>query len=227
MEDRILQLVEQANPNNPLQYVRSIVKEYANEKLIEHIKLDKPNEFKTIPHGNVNASIMIIGGTPENELLENTYALTEESASYVLGAVLNNILEVREEELYYINMMNTWTYKGETQKVFRVPTTSEISDSRLFVDQAIEIVQPLAIILLGAVALNAYDSEKSLLKSRGEWTKVKGIPTMVTYSPDYFEKMKDRKDSLILEENKQEFISDISKVIEYIESNYPNLKIKL
>lgn len=231
MEDKILSLIKQQQPANPLQYVRDLVKEYAADSLSDMILNCQDcticDSTKTLPHGNTNATIMFIGSMPEAlNQEENKPALFDGDSSIILNKVIDDILMINREELYFANVINCCPYKQTgPDKTYRVPTKQELNNCFVFINQLIEIVQPLAIVLLGAVALNAFEPTKAITKDRGEWFNIKGIPTIATFSPDYFLKVAGKKDEELVEQQKFEFIDDINKVIYHIQSNYPHIQI--
>lgn len=231
MEDKILDLIREENPENPLQYVRDLVKDFALEKVSEQITTCSDCDIchcgKTLPHGNTNASIMFIGSMPESEL-ENEIkpALFDGESSVILDKVIDDILMINRDELFFANAVNCWPYKQTgPDKTHRVPTKQELSNCYLFINHLIEVVQPLAIVVLGAAALNAFEPTMAITKDRGTWFNIKGIPAVATFSPDYFIKVAGKKDEELVEQQKFEFIDDINMAINYVKNNYPNIEI--
>lgn len=229
MEDRILDLIKQEDPENPLQYVRNLIKDYASEKLASQIKACKDcgicSNTKTIHHGNTNATIMFIGSTPETDG-ESELALFDGESSVILNKVIDDILMINRDELFFANAVNCWPYKQTgPDKTQRVPTKQELNNCFVFINHLIEIVQPLAIVLLGSVALNAFEPTKAITKDRGQWLSIKGIPAVATFHPDYFLKVAGKKDEELVEQQKFEFIDDINMVVNYIKTKYSQIEI--
>lgn len=230
MKEDILDLIRAEDPANPLQYVRDIVKDFAVEKTCEHINSCKDCDIchgsKTLPYGNSNASIMFIGSMPETYLARNMPALFDGDSSVILNKVLDDILMINREELFFANAVNCWPYKQTgPEKTPRVPTKKELSNCYVFINHLIEIVQPLAIVVLGSAALNAFEPTMAITKDRGKWFNIKGIPAVATFSPDYFLKVAGKKDEELVEQQKFEFIDDINMVIQYVKNTYPNIDI--
>lgn len=230
MKEYILDLIKEEDPANPLQYVRDIVKDFAVEKTCDQIKSCKDCDIchgnRTLPYGNSNASIMFIGSMPETYLDRNMPALFDGDSSAILNKVLDDILMVNREEFFFANAVNCWPYKQTgPEKTPRVPTKKELSNCYVFINHLIEIVQPLAIVILGSAALNAFEPTMALTKDRGKWFSIKGIPAVATFSPDYFLKVAGKKDEELVEQQKFEFIDDINMVIQHVKSTYPNINI--
>lgn len=233
IEDYILELVKSANPSNPTQFVRSIVKEYSVDKIAKQIQICNDCKIcdaniKTIPHGNPNATIMIIGGAPEpsesSEGLHNS--LFDKKSSDILNFVLYDRLRLNCDELFFANTINCFPHKTSNDKIIhRTPTTSELTSCITFLKALIDIVQPLVIILLGATALNAFEPSHNISKVRGEWLKVNGIPAIATYDPEYFIKIDGKKSEDLINIQQQEFIDDIEKAVEFIRRKYPKIQI--
>lgn len=230
-EQKILIEVLKANPDNPLQYVRNIVKNYSLEKLNQQIINCKDcsicNQYKSIGHGNANASILVIGGYPLKEYKKNTKAFYEkEEIKNIIDKTFFDICKINKEEIYFANVIQCFPYQLiNNKREMRIPIKKEIDNCFVFLNHLIEIIQPLVIILLGPIALNVFNKEKNIIKNHGEWISVKGIPTIFTYHPEYFIQMKDKKDEELLNMQKYEFIEDIQKAILYIEEKYPMIKI--
>ena len=228
-EHFILELVKKANPDNPLQFVRNIVKDYSIEKLNNQILNCKDCEIcgnKTIFHGDSNASIMIIGSSPTCFESNINKALYDDKDNDILDQTLA-MLKANKKQLFFANVVNCIPYKtlgGE--KVQRIATINEAKSCSLFINHAIEIVQPLVIVTMGAIAYSHFNNNSgSLLQNRGNWFSIKGIPAIATYEPSYFIQMEGIKDEELLIQQQYEFIDDITKAFNYIKENHPNLNL--
>lgn len=232
MDNRILNLIRAVDPENPLQYARDLVKDFAKEKLDSQIMACQDCNIchcaKTLGHGNTNASIMVIGGNAESEGEpgESSLALYDGPSQAILDKVLFEILEANREEFFFMNTVNCYPYKQTgPAKTHRLPTKTELTNCSVFLKHAIEIVQPVAIIILGSVALNAFDATKSIMKCHGEWLTVHNVPAVATFHPDYFLKVAGKKDEELVEQQKFEFIDDIAKVIKFVRNEYPHIEV--
>jgi uracil-DNA glycosylase family 4 len=231
LENKILSLVKQANPANPLAYVRDIVKEYSREKLDSYIlESDDCNGPKSITRGNVNADVMIIGEAVSVDQLDLgkdvVYPLEGTKGLGLLEKVLNHF-DVNPAEVFYMNAVNCFPHKEIDGEILpRTPNKSEVLGHKTFLDYAIDIVRPSVIILLGSVALNVYKKE-AISKARGQWIDVRGIPAMPTYHPEYFIQIEDKKHPDIIEELKYDFVEDIRKAFLYLQEEYPDNNVLL
>jgi len=231
LENKILQLVKQANPANPLAYVRDIVKEYSREKLDSYILQSSESQLlKSITKGNVHADVMIIGEAVSEDQLELgkdvVYPMEGTEGLVLLETVLNHF-HVNPDEIFYMNAVNCFPFKEIDGEILpRTPNKNEVLEHKTYLDYAIDIVRPSIIILLGSVALNVYKKE-AISKARGEWIDVRGIPAMPTYHPEYFIQIADKKHPDIIEELKIDFCEDIRKAFLYLQDQYPDNNVLL
>lgn len=226
--EEILRLVQQADPANPIAYVHDIVRGYAREKLDSHIAgcqdCDICGKVKTVTRGNPNATVLVIGESPSEDQLGDSPVLQPFENSPV-GDILNIVFDrmgVNQGEFFYINAVSCWPHKVTGDEVVsRTPHKKEVEACSVFVNYAIQLVQPLVIILLGNIALNLFKKE-SITAARGQWMEVKGIPTMPTYHPGYFLKVEGKKDPEVIEMQKLEFYNDLRKAMMFIYETYPD-----
>lgn len=227
-QTEILRLVKEANPDNPMAFVSHIVKDYAHEKLCEHIlSCSDCNEeitSKSLPTGNANASVLIIGECAPYE--EYKKGIVPNYGSQEM-AILNKIFEdfkINPEELYFINAIQCWPNR---KGVKRTPNAKEISNCSVFIEYAIQTVKPLMIILLGGVALNLFKKD-TVTNARGKWLDVHGIPAMITYHPSYFLKIEGKKPEEVIVSQKFEFYNDMKLAFDFMAKKYPenNLFLK-
>jgi DNA polymerase len=231
IKEQILELIKDANPDNPLQFAHSIVKDYSIDKLNEHIISCNDcgicGEGKSITKGNSNASILIVGESLSEEQKDNEISFPLEDAS---GEILNKVLDsfsINHDEVFYINSVSCWPHKVVGNEIVsRTPSKKEVDSCKVFVDYAIKVVQPRVIILLGSIALNLYKKE-SITKARGEWIDVFGIPSMPTYHPGYFIQIEGKKDPEIVEMLKWDFYDDLKKAFAYVDKEYPDNNVFL
>lgn len=236
IQQEILKLVQEANVDNPLQYVRDIVKVEACDKLKSMISHCKDCNIgrcgKSIPVGNPNASIMVIGGTCKQYTDEDTNVFGDEDAKRIIDIVFNDILNINTDEVFFINTVSCYPSCIIDDKVvpYGLATSTQFENCSLFVEHAIEIVQPLFIIIMGSVANNYFNKmhlnrTQSLKQSLGEMVLIKGIPAIITQDPYYFIEAKGKVDDELLEDEKQDFINHIHEAALYVENHYPNISI--
>lgn len=228
IEEQIYNLVSEANPSNPIDYVHNIVKPLAIKKLNTYITecndcpISKYNR-KTIAYGNPNAPILIIGDSvAEDQIDQINNPLECEYGKLIKETLLD--LGVNKDDLYYLNAVNCFTCRDNGEK--RAPTSLEKRNCSIFLEYAIRTVEPLMIITLGGVALNSINEEIGRVgveEQRGNWFLFKGIPVMPTYHPDYFNKMKKWADDETIQMYIDTFKQDVKTAIDWLDSYYPNL----
>lgn len=232
VEESIYNLVEKTNPDNPLDYVRNIVKPLAKNKLDNLILSCNDcsicnNSVKTVTRGNPNAPIMIIGESVSKEQQEagqNTYPLYEDSASQNLNVVLEH-LRVDENKLFFINSVNCFPQRNGIK---RASTVAERKNCKTFLDYAIRIVDPILIICLGAVAVNGINEEigkQKITDIRGQFFTYRGINVLPTFHPGYFNEILDKVPGELVEEYYNLFYDDIALAINSLNEQRPDLHI--
>ena len=233
-KNKILQLVKQTNPANPLAYVHDIVRDYSRDKLGEYILACQDCSIcagpKSLPKGNTDATVMIIGEAINQEQYETgeeiIHPLEGTEGFTLLKKVLDHY-EVNHDEIFYMNTVNCFPCKIVNDKMLpRTPSKKEVNNCKVFLEYAIDIVKPTVIILLGSVALNIFKQD-AISKARGEWIDVKGIPAMPTYHPEYFIQIEGKKHPDIIEELKIDFCDDIKEAFLYIQENHPDNNVLL
>lgn len=189
------------------QWDRTFLKEDDVKKSISR-KLDKSNELKKLKislenikgnelkdqstqivfsDGNFNSKIMLVGEAPgveEDRIGKPFVGLSGK----LLDKILESINLNRNESIYITNVV-PWRPEGNRQ-----PNTQEISLFKPFLEKHIAIVNPLILILLGRVAMEAIIQESfndKISKIRGQWKEYKNpylkdiIPTLATFHPAY------------------------------------------
>lgn len=232
VEESIYNLVLQANPDNPLDYVRNIVKPLAQYKLDELILNCKDcdickDSVKTVTRGNPNAPIMVIGEAVSKEQQdagENTYPLYGDGASENLNRVLEH-LNVNEDKLFFINSVNCFPQRNGIK---RASTVAERRNCKTFLDYAIRTVDPILIICLGAVAVNGINEEigkQKITDIRGKFFTYRGINVLPTFHPGYFNEILDKVPEELVEEYYNQFYDDIALAITALNEQRPDLYI--
>ncbi len=129
-------------------------------------------------HGNPNAHLMIIGEAPGQE--EDRQGVPFVGRS---GLLLSQALEkegINRKSVFITNVVKCRPPNNRT------PTPQEIqSYTDLLLRSEIKIVRPQAILLLGAVALQAVLSQTGISKLRGIPQKQNNIFIIPTYHPAY------------------------------------------
>lgn len=235
LESQILELVQKANPDNPISFVHNLVKPLAKAKLDNYIidcnDCDISNCTKSIPVGNPNASILIIGESCTEDQQEDEVADTFDNEH---GEVLNNVLNelnINKDEIFFMNSVNCFPHRVVNDlQVKRSPTKTERTNCKVFLDYALKMVEPLMIICLGGVATNGINEEigkQSISKIRGEYFMYRGIPVMPTYHPGYFSELQKscKFDKEYVDNLYNDFYSDIQTAFNDTHNEYPELNI--
>lgn len=172
---KILEEIQQVNPDNPLEYCRQIIAPFAVDKLNNiintcvHCKTASYNHRTT--KGNPNANILLVTDNATND--DNVYDY------------LDQMLEqsgIDTDDVFMINAVSCINTRGKGENaVVRNPSNDELCSCKLYVEHAIDIVKPRVIILMGATSLNLFN--KAIFDQEiSSWMRVKDIPAMVTYS---------------------------------------------
>lgn len=221
-KEDILKLVEKENPDNPIEYVNSIVRDLAVNKLNDYIfscnecKIACANR-KTYASGNTNASVMIILDQAEDNEVINPFE--SEAGKYLLESLEQ--LSVYEDDLFVMNAINCYPHRDNGEK--RPPTKKERTNCRHFLDYAIKAVDPLLIIALGGVAVNTINEEigkVGIKQVRGQWFYYKGVPVMPTFHPNFFTEVEEWGSEELSNSYKLQYEADLKESIDYMNENY-------
>ena len=232
VENQIFNLVQEVDPDNPISYVKNIVKPMAHDKLnsailaCEDCEIGCGDCIKTLTKGNPNATIMIIGESVSQEQAEkggNCFPL-EDTTGNDLEEMLD-YLKVNRREVFYINSVNCYPHRNGAK---RSSTVQERKNCKTFLDYAIQMVEPLMIICLGAVAVNGINEEigkQKISDIRGKYFMYRGINVMPTYHPAYFKELAGKIPDDLIQEYFTQFQDDIERAIHDVNEFYPEIGI--
>lgn len=198
MEEKILNLIKEVNPERPLDYLRKIIKPFCLEKLNEEIKnCSKCGQCeKCFPHGS--GEIMIIGDYPDKNQ-KGQKAFNNINGQYIVR------IQKDLSNCCFINSISCVPKK-------RIPTKDERNQCKDILYHYIDIVKPKIIICLGSIPLlqlNEDIGKQNINLIRGEYFYFRGIKVLPTYSPRYIEQLKMK--NINTKEEEECFISDIQK----------------
>jgi len=222
LEEEILALVKKADPDNPVEYVRNIVKGYAREKLDKYILTcqDCPihNSTKTLTCGPVDASVMVISDyvLPEqNQEGGATYPFIGTKAYEILFKTLE-FHGLNINEFFFMNAVNCCPPRiiPDEESRFRIPKLDEKQHCRIFLDYAIKMLDPVFIIILGNIALNNFIHD-TVFNVHGKLLHINGIPAIATYNPDYL-LWRQKETPAVYEYEKKIFLHDFEQISEYL-----------
>jgi uracil-DNA glycosylase len=106
------------------------------------------------------------------------------------GELLTKMIQamgVKREDVYIGNIMN-WRPELDSTVGNRPPTAEEMAFCLPYLQAQVRIVQPEAIVALGATAVTGLlgpGAFKTMGEIRGQWREFKGIPVLATYHPSY------------------------------------------
>ena len=186
-EKKILQIVRKINPEDPIRYVQKIVGNDERKKLDEAIrschKCSIADSVKTVTFGATDASILVLTDTalPNHK---NAYPDCD-STSWEMTVSTFKFYDIPLTDCFFMNSVNCCPYlKMENSMIYRIPNLNEKKSCKPYLDQAIRIVQPKLIIILGNVALNSMILA-NINTVHGKTLDIYGIPAIATFSPEY------------------------------------------
>lgn len=212
-QDIALNFIKQDHPEHPLEYAKQMIKPYAYEVWQERLKtcnecgsacLDK----KIIPHGNINAPIMII--------MTCTTAYIKAVRSFIEQCI--NHYGLNQELFFYMPPVCCPFYDN---KVERSPYDTEVKMCSKKLKELIEIVSPLAILTTNSYG-SALFSNKAYSSTLEEMGAFNQIPVFVAYSIEHILFLHE-KGNLKYEEKQIDFYQTFVKMIIYLKKEYPNL----
>jgi uracil-DNA glycosylase family 4 len=212
-ERKILQIVRRINPDDPVNFLRNIVKDEARRKLDE--KLSKCNlcsissSSKTATYGSTNASIFI--------LLDSALPEQDTAEAWDMLIATFQFYHIDLNDCFFMNAVNCCPYlKLEQEVLYRIPNLQEKESCKQYLVQAIEILKPKHMIILGNVALNSV-VKANVDTIHGKVIDIMGIPAIATFSPGHLLRCK-QHDPDRYECEKNIFFKDFEKISEEIHS---------
>jgi len=134
--------------------------------------------------GNPEAELMFVGEAPgEDEDLQGEPFVGK------AGQLLTRIIETMgfsREQVYIANVLKCRPNMPPGQSGNRKPTPAEMEVCLDYLKQQIEIIRPIALVGLGATALQGLlGLTDPMSRLRGRWHDFNGIPLMATFHPAY------------------------------------------
>ncbi len=134
--------------------------------------------------GNLDAELMFVGEAPGAD-----EDLQGEPFVGKAGQLLTKIIETmgfQRDEVYIANVLKCRPDMPAGSTGNRKPTSPEMQTCLPYLRQQIEIIQPRAMVALGATAMEGLTgSVEPMNRLRGRWHEFEGIPLMATYHPAY------------------------------------------
>ena len=134
--------------------------------------------------GNRNANLMFVGEAPGAD--EDVQG---EPFVGRAGQLLTKIIDAMgftRQDIFIANVLKCRPDMPEGESGNRKPRPSEMATCLPWLREQIRLVQPKAIVALGATAAEGLLEEtRPMRELRGAWLAFEGIPVMVTYHPAY------------------------------------------
>ena len=134
--------------------------------------------------GNPEAELMFVGEAPgEDEDLQGEPFVGK--AGQLLTKIISAMGFTRED-VYIGNVLKCRPDMPPGESGNRKPKPAEMETCLPYLRQQIDIIQPRALVALGATAMaGLLGAEEPMGKLRGRWHDFHGIPLMATYHPAY------------------------------------------
>jgi DNA polymerase len=159
--------------------------------------------------GNVDARIVFIGEAPGADEDEQGEPFVGRA-----GQLLSKIIEatgLTRSDVYIANILKCRPDTPGQSAGNRPPTTEERATCIPYLQEQIDLIQPAAIVALGATAVDGLLGKTlPITKLRGNWQAYRGIPLMPTYHPAYLLRNQAMSE-------KRKVWEDILKVMEKLE----------
>lgn len=213
-DHEVLQIIKNKNPPNPMQYVKDLVKPYAISKLNDCIKECKDCKIckneKSYGYGNTNASILIISSY-QHAYIKQCRDFFVDMVDYFNGNM---------EDYYFIDAVSC---KPITNNILRPPYKEEVINCSVFVEQTINIIEPLAIVCVNSLATSLFN-KKRFVDNLEEMGVFNNTPVFTIYPIecviDYC-----AKNNPLYEEKQYEIYSQFEKLVLFFKEKYPDLKL--
>lgn len=134
--------------------------------------------------GNPNADLMFVGEAPGADEDEQGEPFVGRA-----GQLLTKMIQAmgfERSDIYIANVLKCRPDMPAGESGNRKPKLDEMQTCLPWLEEQIAIIQPKAIIALGATAVEGLLGDTSPMRDlRGRWLEFQGIPVMVTYHPAY------------------------------------------
>ncbi|MFZ4598557.1 MAG: uracil-DNA glycosylase [Terrimicrobiaceae bacterium] len=134
--------------------------------------------------GNPEADLMFVGEAPGADEDEQGEPFVGRA-----GQLLTKIIQAmgfERSDIYIANVLKCRPDMPDGESGNRKPKSDEMQTCLPWLNEQIRLIQPKAIVALGATAVEGLLQDTSPMKDlRGRWLEFQGIPVMVTYHPAY------------------------------------------
>lgn len=169
--------------------------------------------------GNPDAEIMFVGEAP---------GVDEDAQGEPFvgraGQLLTRIIQTMgfaREEVYITNILKCRPDRPPGSFGNRAPTPQEMQTCRPYLLEQINIIQPKAIVALGAVAVEGLLGTRGAMRElRGRWNSFNGTPLMITYHPAYLLRNQSPSEKRKVWEDMLQVLEKLEKPISERQRNY-------
>ena len=169
--------------------------------------------------GNPDAEIMFVGEAPGAD--EDAQG---EPFVGRAGQLLTKIIRAMgftREDVYIANILKCRPDMPGGSFGNRVPTPQEMQTCRPYLLEQIRIIQPKAIVALGAVAVEGLLGTRGTMRElRGRWNSFNGTPLMITYHPAYLLRNQSPSEKRKVWEDMLQVLEKLEKPISEKQRNY-------
>lgn len=142
----------------------------------ELCRLSQGRQKVVFGSGNPDADLMLIGEGPGAE--EDRQGLPFVGRAGELLTKIIRAIGAERDEVYIANIVKCRPPGN------RDPRPEEVAACRGYLEQQVELIEPKVIVLLGRVAAQTLlGNDLALGRMRGQWYRVRGVETRVTYHP--------------------------------------------
>lgn len=134
--------------------------------------------------GNPHAELMFVGEAPGADEDEQGEPFVGKA-----GQLLTKMIQAmgfERSDIYIANVLKCRPDMPAGESGNRKPKPAEMATCLPWLREQIDLIQPRAIVALGATAVEGLLGDTSPMRDlRGRWLEFQGIPVMVTYHPAY------------------------------------------
>jgi uracil-DNA glycosylase len=128
--------------------------------------------------GNARAELVFVGEGPGRD--EDIQGLPFVGRAGKLLTQMIEAMGLKREDVYICNVVKCRPPEN------RAPEPDEMETCSPFLYRQLAVIQPKAVVCLGAIAFQAlYGAKQSVSRLRGQWLEFRGIPMLATYHPAY------------------------------------------
>jgi uracil-DNA glycosylase family 4 len=185
----------------------------------EKCRLSKSRTQVVYGVGNPNADLMFIGEAPGRD-----EDIKGEPFVGRAGQLLTKIIKAMgfaREDVYIANILKCRPDMPAGSFGNRAPTPAEMQTCRPYLIEQIDIIQPRALVALGAVAVEGLLGARGTMRElRGRWHSYNGMPLMITYHPAYLLRNQSPSEKRKVWEDMMQVLERLEKPISEKQRNY-------